>query len=447
MDAHLLIVAFLYIFFSIVAIAVEMKNIQLMHRITIISMCRLMFVLSLGLIPVLLCIGQFVKPDNYGVIDFSDDAMWTFYVQFIFTVLCYCSLNFGYSIKQRTYKEYKGLGGSKVFTTSLLCVCLGAVALYLWASAFGGIDRLIKQAEWIRAGAILPTTPIAFFKHFVPLAMLSSYLLFNLLLRKEVHGLTKILTYILLAVSVVVSNVYIQASDGRLQLASYVLVFFLVYFSYQHEEKKLPFKKLLLLFIPVLVIFTIILFNAETILHSLRGTESLGETTESVGFWDRISDEFFFIIAGQQGAIEGVFSGKTKLMIVNDVVNGLFAWLPTSMTPFKLQDVWSYNTQLITPGATGTNPTTLVAQSVYDLGIIGVLVVPFFYGMLVKKMERVLDSFPDSLFAKTVYVVLGFTLCRAIPYFALYSIMLDSFYVFVGVAIYYVLRKMRFGEK
>lgn len=443
MSTHLIIVSFLYTVFSIGAIIVEIRNIGRIRKIAIISLCRLMFAVILGLIPALLCYGQVIDPRTRSVIDFSDKAIWTFYIQFLLTVISYLTMNFGYMVKQKVPKVHEKLGAEKVVLASLVYLFISAVALYLWGSAFGGLDRLLEQAEWIRAGVILPTNSFAFFKHFAPLALLTSFLLFNVLLHKQVRGFKKLVTYIMLAVSVGLSSIYLQASDGRLMFASYILIFFLVYFAYQYEEKKMPLGKMAIRMIPILIIVTIVLFNAGTILRSLRGTESLGEKSNGRTIWDTIYGEFFFIVAGQQGAIEGAVSGETKLMIVNDIVNGLFAWLPTSLTPFKLESVWTYNTRLITPGATGTNPTSLVAQSVYDLGMIGVLVIPALFGALIRKTERILDSFPDSTFAKTVYMVLGFYLCRAIAYFSLYSIMIETFFIFLGIAIYAVLMRIR----
>jgi len=443
LETHLILIVFLYLVFSIVALNAECKCIIKEKRIKIITMCRIMYILTLGIIPALLCCIQIAAPKAGGIIDYSENAVWTFYVQVILTVIGYLAMNFGYAIKQRTPKTHTVLGNNKVLLTSFICVCFGTVAFYLFASAFGGVDRLMEQAEWIRAGVVLPTKNIAFFKHFVPLAFLSSYLTFNLLIRKQVCGVKKLITYILFAASVVVSSLYLQANDGRLMLAFYCFLFFLFIISYNYEEKKIPIRKLLIWLILAGVILSVVLFNAETILHSFRGTEPLGDSSNEATEGDVLRKEFSFIVAGQQGAIEQCFSGEGKLMIINDLVNGLFAWLPTSLKPIRLMSVWEYNTQLITPGATGTNPTTIVAQSVYDLGILGILIIPLLFGVLVKKVERILESYPDSLFAKTVYIVLGFFLCRATTYFSLYSIMITTFFIFLGIVIYAILRRIK----
>jgi len=207
LETHLILIVFLYLVFSIVALNAECKCIIKEKRIKIITMCRIMYILTLGIIPALLCCIQIAAPKAGGIIDYSENAVWTFYVQVILTVIGYLAMNFGYAIKQRTPKTHTVLGNNKVLLTSFICVCFGTVAFYLFASAFGGVDRLMEQAEWIRAGVVLPTKNIAFFKHFVPLAFLSSYLTFNLLIRKQVCGVKKLITYILFAASVVVSVV------------------------------------------------------------------------------------------------------------------------------------------------------------------------------------------------------------------------------------------------
>ena len=122
-------------------------------------------------------------------------------------------------------------------------------------------------------------------------------------------------------------------------------------------------------------------------------------------------------------------------VILNDLLNGLFAWLPTSLKPVALADVWDYNTQLINDGGYGQSPACLAAQSFYDLGLIGLLVVPFTYTYIVGKVENLLDN-DYSTSGLVFYVTLGFYFAKGMAYFSFYNIMMNIFFVVVGLIAY-----------
>ncbi len=444
MQTHLPIIIVLYLLFALGAFILEMRNMLRNNQITVMFMCRIMYIVSLIVLPALVFWG-YLSGKHITNIRFEDGLAWTFYVQFILTVCGYLAMNFGYCVKQRQIPSKKPQAGYRIITTAMIFFVLGGVSLVLWASAYGGIASLLENAEWIRAGVVEPQNSFTFFKHFVSLARFSSYLLFYLLLTKMVKGAVKqVFVLGLLVASVVLSFIYLQANDGRLLLAIYILTFFLLYFRYQLERKQTSMRSVLVKAIPVLAIGMLVLFNADVILNWLRGTEKNVVSSDSQSFFNTIIREFSFIPAGTQGAIMEAASGEGKLMIGNDLINGLFAWLPTSLKPVQLEDVWAYNTQLITPGVTSTNPTSMVAQSVYDLGFLGIIVIPMLLGMLVKKVERILDSYGNSIFVHTVYAALGFSLCKLTAYFSFYSFMMGTFYVFLGIVIYAVLQRVKY---
>lgn len=444
MDTHLPIIILIYLLFALGAFILELRNVLRSNKITIIFMCRILYIVSLMVLPALIYWGHLLEVRS-TIIRYEDNLVWTFYVQFILTVIGYLMMNFGYRVKQRQIRPKEQLSAYRITTSAVIFLIISAVSLVLWASAYGGIATLLENAEWIRAGAVEAQNSFTFFKHFVPISMLASYLLFYLLLTKvEMGTAKKLFTVALLVVAMALSALYLQAHDGRLLLVTYVLLFFLLYFRHQSEQKQVSLRKLLPKTVPVLIIGVLILFNADAILNWLRGTEEDSVTSDSWNFFNTVTKEFSFIVAGTQKAIMEAASGEGKLMIVNDVVDGLFAWFPTALKPIEVESVWTYNTQLITPGATATNPTSMVAQSVYDLGFLGILVIPMFFGMLVKKVERILDSYGDNVFVCTVYAALGFNLCRMTAYFSLYTFMIETFYIFLGIVIYSVLQRVKY---
>lgn len=439
---HIEFISVLYIIFSAIGMISIIKNIYKTHRITIMSMCRVMYIMILCVVPALILYGQAEGINIVRNISFEARYLWTFYAQLVLTVIGYIIFNFGYSIKQRNGKEHSNGGSQNLIVTAIVFSMLSLVSLFLWASGYNGITGLLTNANAIRAGWLSSSNSFAFFKHFVPLSLLASWMLFNSLLRKTIKNISrKIIGILFLVCDILISSIYIQANDGRLLLAVYILLFFIIYLKYKYEVEAQNMAPIVIRFGVILIIVLFILFNADTILRYLRG-QTIVSTGDS-GILQTLSGEFSFIVSGTQTALSQWTSGEAKLMIGNDIVNGLFAWIPTSFKPFVLEDVWNYNTKIINSGSYGQSPTSIVAQSFYDLSWIGIIIIPFIYGVLIKKIEKILEARKDNIFFETVYVVLGVYLCKGIAYFSLYNIMINIFFIFIGIAIYSILQRVR----
>lgn len=441
-DNHLEIIATLYIIFSMVAIVLTVADVTKNHKISIMNMCSAMYIATLCIVPAIIFFGYVNGLRATRGIRFEESAAWTFYVQLLFTIIGYAILCFGYRIKQKEPKIYPIAGNRRLLLICVIFTAVSAVSLLLWSSGYGGIGGLLANADGIRSGWYLSTNAFTFLKHFVPLSLIASWMLFNLLIRKEIKSAFKNTgIFLLFACNVALSSIYIQANDGRLLLAVYVFLFFVIYLKYQYEVNAANIVSLIIKFGIILLIASFVLFNADTILSMLRGEDVA--KTESFDTAETLSREFSFIISGTQNALFQQSSSELKLMVGNDVVNGLFAWLPTSLKPVILEDVWDYNTQLLRLGGRGQSPTSIVAQSLYDLSLIGVVLIPFLYGMLIKKMEIILESRKGNVFFDTVYVALGFYLCKGIPYFSVYNIMMNTFFIFLAIIIYNTVQKIK----
>ena len=169
-----------------------------------------------------------------------------------------------------------------------------------------------------------------------------------------------------------------------------------------------------------------------------NGTYESGNDSDII---TTVSREFSFILSGTQNALIKDLSDEGKLMIMNDVVNGVFAWLPTTLKPIMMEDVWDYNTRSINTGEYGQLPTSIIGQSIYDLGLLGIILLPFIYGVIIKKVEMVLEGRKENIFYNTVYIVLGYYLCKGIPYFSFYNIMINTFFIFIAILIYNTVHK------
>ncbi len=444
MDVHLIIIIAVYFIFSVIAISNEISRIRYYGVIGIASLCRVMYILSVVIIPAIIYCG-YMKEGITAYIKYDSRYAWTFYVGAIYTILTYLMFNFGYRIKQKDIPVKERVHAPNVTLLATIFVLVSIVSLFLWASGFGGVSMLVENANHIRAGFIGSSSNVAFFKHFVPLSLLSAFMIFNhIVINKKTKGKGEaIYLIILLAISMVASFIYILANDGRLLAGIFIMLFFLLKIKNDYEEKEVPLHKIILKLVLLIAIVAIIVLNADSIFRTIRGEETL-VSEDNGSLFETVSGEFSFIVSGLQTAIINRNNGTATLTIVNDVVNGIFAWLPTSLKPILLEDVWDYNTALSNTGEYGQAPTSIVAQACYDLGMIGVILIPMLYGMLVRKIENVLSSYHNDTFVSTIYIVLGFYLAKGMPYFSLYNIMMNIFFIVLGCGIYMFFNKVRF---
>lgn len=448
LEVHLILIICIYSIFAIWAISEIVKNIRKFHNITIMSLCKLMYIITLVIVPIITyCV--FISGNNVSTLSYEDKNLWTLYVIVLYTIIAYCMFLVGYKIKQREYVEKYNTNQSKLIVVITILMTFSIVSLILWASGFGGINQLLINANSIRAGFITSSGNRAFFKHFVPMAMIVSFLTFNYLFIEKIHNLFKERVYVLVlfAVSVVISILFILANDGRMLAGVYIGLFFLLTIKNDYEVKQKSLKSIVLKLLILSVIAIILIINADEIFRLMKGERVIATTvTPKRNIFSSIAYEFSFTLTGAQEALLSHANGTGMYTICNDIVNGIFAWLPTSVKPIILTDVWDYNTLLLNTGVHGQAPTSIIAQSVYDLGIIGILFIPCIYGMIIRKIERLLTAYKNNLFTNTIYIVLGFYLAKGIAYFSMYNIMMNVFFIAVACIIYQVLQKVKFRK-
>lgn len=443
-DAHLIFIIISYLIFALIAVMYEIKNIRIRREIRMISLCKFMYIFLLAIVPALIFCG-YIAEGITTYIKYEDRYIWTFYVGLLITVIGYIGICFGYRVKQKSYSEKVNLKAPRILLLNTIYVLISIFSLYLWASGFGGIGELINSANSIRAGFIGSSGNVAFFKHFVPLSMLASLLLFQFLfITKNAENITrKIYGFILFIPAVVISFLFILANDGRMLAGIYIFLFFLLVIRNEYEVKQVDLTKIVIRLVVLLIITVAIIINSDMIFRIIRG-DVLGARIEQTNssFFETLTTEFSFIVTSLQTALISRLDGTVQLTFFNDFINGIFAWLPTSLKPIILPDVWDINTKLISASSYGQAPTDIVAQSIYDLGLVGIVLIPVFVGMFIRKMENIFRTYGKNVFYSTIYIVLGFYLAKGIAYFSLYNIMMNIFFIVVGCIIYWLFSKI-----
>lgn len=439
MRFHLTIIILINSIFSLIALIKEVKYIKKHQTIEIVTLCRLMYVLLVCIVPTIIYYA-YLKEEITSLIKYEKDYIWTFWVNTLLTIIAYVMFDIGTKIKQKKFKVREIKRSDRTNIVTSVFIIISCIALFKWAAGFGGIKSLIKNANSIRAGFVV-SSGNAFFKHFVPLALLSSLICFySLIIDNNKKMTSKCYLGLIFIISLVISIIYILANDGRMLVGIYILLFLIIFIKNQYEKEG-KILKMLLKMLLIGSVSIILILNADNLFRKIKGAEIKSNNNSSI--LAIITNEFSFIVTGTQTAAISRNENMSNYMIKNDIINGLFAWLPTKIKPITYTDVWDYNTLLINPGVHGQLPTSIVAQSVYDLGIFGIILVPLMYGYLVKKIQEYIASYKNDIFFNTTYVVLGFYLAKGMSYFSLYNIMINVFFVVIGWIIYSVIYKVK----
>lgn len=398
------------------------------HKIRIISLCNFFFGIFLCGLP---AIYYYDPPIHFDTVNIL--------VGFINTCVCFVMLQCGYRFIQiRRRKKIVKTYRVKIGLLAFVLVAISISALILYSSGYGGINGLMMSGNLIRSSNIQSTNSLTFFKHFIPLSIVASLLLYNYIFVLKQNNYKNISFWaqliFLFIPSIIISYIYILANDGRLLAGMYIVFFILISIKHKYEFVGIPFKILLVASLFWLCLAWSLMIGSETIMVGYRH----GNVSDSsdLGLRESVIHELSFIVTGTDKSIEKIdYTSFSQFMIINDFTNGLFAWLPTSLKPTKFDDVWDLNTNYINPSLIGQAPTCIVAQSYYDLGLLGIIIIPFFWGGMIKKLEGWLNGCHD-VFMNTIYMVIAFYIAKTMVYFSLYNFMMNVFFIFLSWLVY-----------
>lgn len=426
-------VIFLYIITGIIVVYKEYKNVIKLHKITMGTLCFLFYAILCCIVPGL----TIWKGDVSRCKDYS-----TYYafISYLATLLTLIASYWGYNKSSKSMKsnivlerftDSKVPGNKNLLFASLIFLAVSFISLFYWSSGYGGIINVMLVGDQIRSSFLSSTNSLMFLKHLIPLSIISSLMMFtDIFINKDKKG--KFIKLLVMVVSIVVSFIYIMANDGRMLAGTFLLYFIMIVLKYQYEVKGNSVKRIATYSIVIISAIFFVIIQSEAWFAEIRHANVAESEHDVLGI---VLREFNFIYISLNTALYTVNNGMSDYVILNDLLNGLFAWLPTSLKPVALADVWDYNTLLINDGGYGQSPACLAAQSFYDLGLIGLLVVPFTYTYIVGKVENMLDN-DYSTSGLVFYVTLGFYFAKGMAYFSFYNIMMNIFFVVVGFIAY-----------
>ena len=246
---------------------------------------------------------------------------------------------------------------------------------------------------------------------------------------------------LIFAISFGISLSYYLVKDGRMIMAMYLLIVLFMWNDMFEKQTNITKKLVKLGF--AFVIFVLVVLNMDQLTYLLRyGTTYVANNSEPAV--QSIMDELAYVFVAGQTSVKQFLTEGSPFLIGHDIASGLFAWVPSALTPDGLINIWSYNTQLVAGGnALAQYPSDLISTSIYDLGLLGPILLPAVWGAIISKLDRMkrADSSPILI---VVYYGMSMTLIRGINYSMISSTISSVFHIFVAVVVFWAISHIKF---
>ncbi len=433
---------------GIVFLIREIRFIIKQKDIIIISYMRLLFSLTYGFIPSIMCFlyvldGTEIKLQTLVKVSYSSVGLSNLYFFWMLSIFAYIFLCVGYSknikIKRIKPKKHMELSQLQISFVAFTTLIIGFISLYLWTKTEGSIFNFILKANWYRGDYTNSLhNSYAMFRQPAKLVTISALIFFfQLINQKEKHKIIYFVGYLL---SLVASILYLLCTDGRLQIAMFFGIQLIGFFLYRKGDTKLTKKQIAL--VGILGVAALLLITRLNDITSLIRFGHTYYSNEENNAFQTLMNEFGYVYESAQMSIEKTIFQGGHLFIFDDIVRGVFSILPSRFTPEGFELVWRYNTFVCTGSKlAGTIPCDLVSQSVYDLHIVGVAVIPLFWGFLARKVEDYYADKKSNSFNRAMYMGMVLIFFRIVNYCALYDCMRGFFAYLITFLLAYIVYK------
>ena len=410
-SSHLFFITILYAFSGIVYFSIAIRGILRRNELKIFDLVRLMYSFVYGLMPFLLYFQESIGERNLYFYDYSKEGLYRLYLIWFLSVAAYGIMTLAYmSIRNKNQNDIGRIDPelndrsdivTRLFVCGIMSLIIGYISLFLWTAAYGSLSEFIRNAQRIRSGKGLIYNRFAFVKQFVKILPLSLYSLLSAYLFEHPRGFKKIIYIALLALSFIGNYYYFIASDARVTILFTGLAVLSI--SLRHRKKHNLGRYLV-----IAALFGFVILEATMLADSFTYFVRHGEwRTVNAGFIDNLNIEFRFSLSSEMKAIKAWLAGDLKPQIINDLINSVTGWIPDRFLPFKVPDtLWRYNTKMYGEYTGATSPTSLVATSIYEFGLAGVIIFPLCFGFLIGIIEKLLWSNRNVVYADVYYGVL-----------------------------------------
>lgn len=449
MNIDLFLLCFSYGLISVIFLLDIINILRKSKYISMYLICKIMFFIIDGMVPLILHIKYYLDRtlDDWNIyLDYSKEGINALMVTSLLSLLGYIFITLGYRNKYKIVvgknntEKYKNISGKKsslkfLRYIAIITLIISVVALFMWTKAYGGVIRFIIQANAIRSGNTDIINSYSFFKYFTRMILIPSYSFFviNIFSKKR-----KTLDIMLLFISVIFSVCFLLASDGRMTAGFYFITYAIVYMQCRRKTlgKRMETKTIIKIGIAVLIVLLFMLKMDDLTFYIRNGFWDGKTAQKSHNLISSFIYELSFVVVSEQMAV--MKSGEIGLQILNDIGYGFFAWLPSSLIPSIFPRLWTLNTNL-SGAISGELPCGIIAQGYYDLNILGVVIFPYMYGRIIKKIDALDVETPYDII---IYSLLFYSIVRIVSYGMIYDFVQGIFNVFVFVIFYHVFSRL-----
>ncbi|HIP41096.1 MAG TPA: oligosaccharide repeat unit polymerase [Campylobacterales bacterium] len=378
---------------------------------SILSVFLIFFSIQYLVIPLLFILNSTVFFLKFGVSDLylNSHGLQKFYslesllVVFIFIAFLFAGTWFikekstqSYYFKERTVYIFRK-EVSLLFLIGLFLATLSFASLFLYSSAFGGMERAIEVSARVRSGygsEVWLSQKYIFTKRFIPFSILGIIIFFLLEQRK---GLSIwLIFYMSFGVAMFSRFVLFKGKQSMLVL----ILLYLFYLSLKN-------KKSYLFHFAIFFLFAIFLLPALDIyLDSKKFV-----IPEASSFIQQILDMFLFMNFDQV-SLEFALQKTYDFFYFENFISGIRgSFIPESWLTNINGNVMLLNTYYFYGREATTVPPGVMAFGYYNLGAIGVAIVAFGTGVLIKKLDYFFMNL--LIFNPRLMIVYAFVMTQA----------------------------------
>lgn len=400
------------------------------RRIRIFNFSNLMFAFVYGFLPSLVLFRTESGTSVYAI-DTSVSGITYLSIATFLSVIVHICMNIAYN-GTKAKKRMHEVTDNVAKTSGLVMLIIGWISLFLWTRADGGIFNFITHADGIRAGYYHLNNPFAFLEHITRVLLFAGCLTFSSWMQqRDLVGKAKM--FIPAIGGIIGAFLFISAWDSRAAFGFFVLMIVLVHIEYRISIKQKVARTEIVRLAIILVLVLVLMVGSQSIMNSFR-VGTYVSSGRSLNILDIIETEFGFVLKTQQAVIGNALNGTISLQILNDLTNAIVAWIPSRFIPFEVpQTLWRYNTLLVSGTAIhGTVPSDIVSSCISDLWFVGLLIIPFIYGRLLKRIDTLVATKEYHIYNSVLKCVFCTVAINQISHFSIATIVSGVFYIVLG---------------
>lgn len=407
----------------------QLSDISRRKKFSLINFINLMFSFVYGFVPATILYMQVVGK-SIANLDMSNGGQILLGGITLLSMLFYFIFNVSYT-RTKAKRHMRMISDDVAYMSGKLILCVAWISFTTWTYADGGIANFIIHANGIRAGFYHLNNKFAFLEHVTKLFIFSSYVLYSCWLKRGAYGRKANMLFFL--ISVVGSVLFNSATDSRSTFALFFFALALIYIDHSVITKNEKITNKLLIFGILVVLLLLLVIESDAIMNYFRFGVYNSHIRE-FNLFGIIDREFGHLLRSQQIILRRALNGIFDFQFFNDIINGVFAWIPSRFIPFSLPiTLWEYNTIIFGKDPKISRvPIDVISASLLCLWFLGILIFPIILGMIVKKVDVWLCS--DEYYAYNSamkFAVISLVISYVLG-FSIGMVVLSMFYLVLG---------------